>query len=199
MAKVIILNGPPCVGKDTLAHYFLEHLPYSGNPIWVEHASFAKPLKQLNQIIYNLTDAEVKELDSNHILKNTPQERFRGKSWRQVNIDISLKLKEEFGQDYFGKHLVQRIEAREKIAPLEPLNVVLTDGGFEEEAIPLIKKYGHDNVHVIKLIRKDCDYSKDSRKYLDCEKLGIPQHDLHNIFLDKYLLDGRKLIMDILK
>lgn len=198
MPKVIILNGPPGIGKDTLCKSFLDSLPYTGYPIWVEHGSFAKPLKKINQTIYNLTDDELKEYDTNHVLKNTPQDRFFGKSWRQVNIDVSFDLKRQFGQDYFGKHIVQRIIMREQIAPSEKLNIIITDGGFKEETIPLINKFGKENVHVIKLLREGCDFSSDSRKYLDAEELGIPQHTLINISLDKYLQDGKKLIMEIL-
>src|SRR5665213_4010012 len=145
MSKVIILNAPPEGGKDSLCSYFLSVLPYSGNPLWVEHMSFARPLKQINQIIYNLTDAEVKELDSNHLLKKTPQDRFGGKSWRQCCIDVSTGLKEEHGMDYFGINLVQRVDAMKHMGLLP--NVIITDGGFDEEQVPLIERFGKDNYH----------------------------------------------------
>jgi hypothetical protein len=200
MIKSVIINGPPCSGKDCLFDYFVENLPYTGyNHLWVEHRSFAKPLKQILQIQYNLTDEEIAEYDSNHVLKETPEERFGGKSWRTLCKELSNEMKIKFGEEYFGNHLVKRIEQISCPWEIMPLNVVITDGGFAEETYPLIRKFGADNVIAIKLIRPGFDYSKDSRKYLDYETLGIKHHILENNgTLDEYLKKGSKLLFDIL-
>ena len=197
MSKVIILNAPPKGGKDSLCSYFLSCLPYSGNPMWVEHMSFATPLKQINQIIYNLTDEEVKELNFNHELKDLKQDRFGGKSWRECLIDTSTDLKAQHGLDYFGVNLVQRIDRMNHMGLLP--NIIITDGGFDEEQVPLVERFGRENYHVIKIIREGFDYSSDSRKYIDCEKLGVEPHILHNRgTLDQYMEDGYNLITEIL-
>jgi hypothetical protein len=202
MPKIIILNGPPASGKDCLAYHFLGNLPYTTyDNIWVEHGSFAKPLKQILQIQYNLSDAEIAEYDSNHLLKMTPEDRFGGKHWRQLCIDLSDELKAKFGKEYFGNHLADRIEKLGipcndgKVIP----NVLITDGGFEEETLPLIRRFGVDNVIAIKLVREGHSYKGDSRKYLDYDKLQIKHYLVENkSSLEEYLQEGTTRLEQIL-
>lgn len=197
----IILNGAPESGKDSLKKEFFHLRPYSMPSMWIEHGSFAKPLKDILQIKFNLTNEEVQELDSNHVLKNTPQDRFGGKSWRDCCMYLSVDLKKEFGEDYFGKHMIKRIEqtfnTNTSFSRQFP-SLIISDSGFDLEVVPIIDKFGADNVHVIKIIREGFDFKKDSRKYLDCEKLGITCHNLENIEEVQYLKDGCSMIIDIL-
>ena len=194
MRKIIILNGPPGCGKDTLCKKFIDHLPYSGTGFEAVKGSFAMPLKAILQIQYNLTDAEVIEYDSNHQLKNTSEARFGKRSWRQCCIDLSIDMKKQFGQDYFGRHLMDRI-----LKTQINKNIIVSDGGFDEEIEPIIKEFGASNVHVIRIERDGFTYQGDSRKYLDAVKLGAVQHVIENKNLDTYLKCGITLILNILE
>lgn len=203
MPKIIILNGPPWAGKDCLVDSFLENLPYTTyDNLWIERGSFAQPLKQILQIQYNLSDEEVSEYNSNHVLKMTPEERFGGKHWRQLCIDLSDEMKERFGEEYFGNHLADRIElmGAKRLGFEDAIpNVLITDGGFEEETVPLIRRFGVDNVVAVKLVREGHSYKGDSRKYLDYDKLKIKHYLLeNNTSLEEYLEEGTKRLEQIL-
>jgi len=174
--KIIILNGPPESGKDTLADYVVQNIPY------FHKMKFAAPLKGGCKEMYGLTETQVAELESNRALKDAPNDLLFGRSWRQVNIDLSENyMKPKYGLDVFGKILVNSIKTSGKE------RIIVSDGGFDVEIPPLIKAFGAESILMVRLSRDGTDYSKDSRSYIDAKALGIRSMKLHN----DNLLDAR--------
>ena len=53
----------------------------------------------------------------------------------------------------------------------------LTDSGFVPEAVPIVKMFDAENCTLIRVHRKGCDFSGDSRSYID---LGVKTIDVEN-------------------
>lgn len=171
--QLFLLNGPPDSGKDSLANFVVKNDRTFGK------MAAAFPIKEAMRAFFGLSDSEYNQLETNKVLKNQPLDRLGNKSWRQVNIDFAEKfIKKQYGPKIFGKRLVARIN--QVRGPKQGYNIMISDCGFTEEVEPLVAEFGAKNVHVIKLARKDCDYSKDSRGYIDCKKLGIGEYFLVN-------------------
>ena len=182
---LIILNGPPESGKDTLADYIIKFDKTCSK------TKLAHPLKEGCKGLYGLTTEQMKYFESNGTIKNSPHELFFGKSWREVNIHLSEKyMKPTYGKDIFGKILANRIKTQGK--PGE--TILVSDGGFDEEIVPLIEAFGKDKIVIIKLYRKDKTFKEDSRNYINTDKLGIVCYELHNKKLDSFLKDGWDLV-----
>lgn len=188
MTKIFILNGPPSSGKDTLANHIVAK--------WTSYRKekFAGPLKAANKALFSLTDEEYNMYEGDPVLKETPQKIFYGKSWRDVNKDLSEKFaKVNFAEEFFGASLTHRIAETRK----PNIAWLISDGGFEEEIRPMVKAFGKDSVILIRLVRKGFDFSNDSRNYVDGENLGIKQYELQNGDLQLFLENGSKLIYDL--
>jgi len=191
--KIFILNGPPETGKDELARCVIHNDKYD-----FIKASFAQPLKEANRVLYGLTHEQVFELELDRSLKEKPLEMLGGKSWRQVNIDLSEKyLKLEHGKSFFGLSLLNRING---VNLMDGKCVIVSDGGFDDEIEVLIKEYGVNNVNLIHVVRKGKSFSesKDSRQYIDHKKHGLKEWKLENKgSLSQFLETGFKFIQNI--
>lgn len=184
--KIFLLNGPPSSGKDSLASY-IESINKT-----FSIDKFAKPLKEANKGMFSLTDEEFNLYDTDAKLKNTPQDRFYGKSWRQVNIDLSEDfIKGKYDIKFFGLELAKRIAVNDKKRILVP------DSGFLDEAVPIVEKFGKNNVFLLKLHREGFTYKGDSRNYIDGEKLGVKTFNIVNDNLNKFLADASRIIYSL--
>jgi hypothetical protein len=183
MKQIFLLNGPPSSGKDSLAN----HMAKLNSLFAIDKMAY--PLKQANKMLFSLTDAEYDEYESNAVLKNTPQERFYGKSYRDIQIELSEKfIKVYYDDEFFGKSLASRIKQSPKEKFLVP------DSGFSGEAKALIREFGAENVILIKLFREGFGYSGDSRNYISAAALGIQGYELQNVDLKEFLITGTMLI-----
>src|ERR1035437_4701349 len=184
--QIFLLNGPPSSGKDSIGKYITD----INKTFTVDKLAY--PLKQACKVMFSLSDEEFLEYDTNVKLKVTPQERFYGVSWRQVNIDLSEKyIKHQYDSAFFGKSLASRIKNSSKE------RFLITDSGFMEEVAPLVATFGVDNVFLIQLHRDGYTFVGDSRSYLDGDKLGIKRYILTNDNLDKFLNDATNLIYSL--
>ncbi len=77
--KIILVNGPPRSGKDTIGQLLCQRLPLVLD-------KFARKLKEAAHALYGMP-----ELPHDHFeaCKDTPLEQFFGKSPRQVYIAVS--------------------------------------------------------------------------------------------------------------
>jgi hypothetical protein len=73
-----------------------------------------------------------------------------------VSEDIT---KPALGNDIFGVCVAREVEDGKDYA--------ISDGGFEDELVPLINRVGADNIVLVQLTREGCDYSSDSRRYFN--------------------------------
>lgn len=147
--KVIVLNGPPGSGKDTIASMLpLKHLEVK-EPLFRQALALSciDPDEWWNR--YN--DRELKEL---------PWDKLGGLSIREFMIKISEEyVKPIFGEDFYG------IEAGRSATKSE-IGAVFSDGGFQEEFDTICDYIGPENVLLVRLHRDGCTFEGDSRSYL---------------------------------
>lgn len=168
--EIIILNGPPGCGKDTIA----AHL--TGHRYPAVKASFKQPMfdidfSMLGVYLYD----EFIDLYNDREQKEKPQVILGGKSPRQFMILISEDvMKPVFWDHYFGRRMVEEIHEMYR-----DLAVVISDGGFTEEINPLVKA-GHE-VHICRLHRDGFTFAGDSRDYIDMSgyHYRIHHYDFH--------------------
>ncbi len=200
--KVVLLNGPPGSGKDTIAN---KMSMYVGNNYQFFHYKFSTLLKTqvlcdygFYPIDYWLDYFE----DRKH--KEEPRVEFDGKSFREMVIDKSEnKIKPILGKDFYGRYLARKITIDFTIsAPFSPL-VAISDSGFLEESLPMIKTFGAENMLLarIRAEERGVSYKGDSRSYL---KLDIPTIDIDNnriieIDSDFYWYERCQLIFEALE
>lgn len=153
MAKVLILNSCPNTGKDTAAEWIVQKYQ-------AQHLRFKDQLYKVAAQIAGISEERMIHLATDRELKERSAKWFRvnGKfiSPRQWLIHCSEKVvKPLLGDDFFGKSLANSITED---------FVVVSDGGFESEVLPLITA-GHD-VYVLRIERDGYTFEGDSRSYL---------------------------------
>ena len=175
--NIIILNGPPNSGKDHIA----DRLVQLTHGVKIDTLKFASPIKSAVHNILNIQTIGPDKLDIEK-LKDTPLPQFFGKTPREAYIEFSEQyMKPMYGDDIFGKLLLQRIEDKVRYGYK---SIVISDGGFDVEVIPLLNKY--PNLRLIHLTRKGCDFSNDSRNYISNVK---HTYTFRNNYNDPSMLD----------
>lgn len=191
ISRIIVLNGPPQVGKDLLGTQIIE----SGLFTQAFPESFKKPLISMAAALVGMEESYLRE--NYESLKKRPV--LGQLNLREVLIHISeIFIKPSFGSTHMGTLAATRIRKRAseisarrqyltKQSPLhlDGLTAVFTDSGFETEIAPLLNLVkSHSDIHIIRIHRTGCDYSHCSRSYLDPEKMpsiaDCSFYDLHN-------------------
>lgn len=150
---VVVLNGPPGSGKDTIAKAFAERFVAN-----VASFKFELYLYAHRCVKEFINFAEFRMLCTHRILKDEPTDALFGFSPRQFLIHVSEKIiKPIHGNDYFGKAFVRQI------ADVNNL-VIVTDGGFDAE-IDVFYNHGIDHV-IVQVYRDGTSFDGDSRRYL---------------------------------
>lgn len=176
--RIVLLNGPPGSGKDTAASYLVPYFQF-------QKMKFAAPLKRMvcglldmsESILeahkdspFNILCEEFVSIDQNfgnEIITYGPKDTLR---------DLLIDISDEYLKKRYGKSIVGRIAAREVDRSHNNL-MIFTDAGKDEDIPPIVRRVGRQNVCLIRLTREGCDFSKDSRKYLD----NLPNtHDIDN-------------------
>lgn len=161
MTYVVGFNGPPHVGKDTIAMELAKYIGEVGFPIPVFFESFIKPCKNFGMELLgqrNSPENYARAKESCHAV-------FAGKNLREFMIDLSEKhLRLVYGRRFYANAMVNRCTAFR--SPL-PALVIVTDVGFEEEPAIMRETVGAENYKTVQLNRLDTDWSKDSRGYVD--------------------------------
>lgn len=161
--KAIILNGPPESGKDTLA----DHLVFSASGIRnAEKREFKTKLFEIAASLAGITMNHMVLLN-NQETKNIPSPELPGgKSPRQWLIFVSeVVVKPHLGLRYFGQAAAKTLVNTNAV-------YVFSDGGFDEEAVEIVRKVGKENLLVLRLSRPDKTFAGDSRRYLDPNTAG---------------------------
>lgn len=159
-SKILLLNGPPQSGKDTIANY-LHKMEFA------KHEKMARPLKQMLPIIFPELEQSkfqwLQNADGTHVV--LPQsEHYEAGNYTTRELQIMLSedmLKPMFGKSIFGRALCSRIffDSHSRY--------VISDCGFNEEAAELVKFVGYHNIYLMQIERPGCNFSNDSRGYID--------------------------------
>ena len=181
---IVILNAAPNSGKDVSADYMHNYFQ-SG-----QRLSFKEALYEDTAEYFGIDVNDLIEYHEDRSLKETPSEMFNKYdkqsikqyffallfvigavfnirylmslgyySSREALIHVSEDvIKPKYGQDYYGRKFLEKVES-------SPERYVFTsDGGFKNEAIPLLDK-GY-NVCIVHLERLGATFDNDSRKLL---------------------------------
>lgn len=171
MSKIYILNAPPASGKDTLADYFVKEHG------WCKE-QMKTPLFTIAAAMLGLTFEQFMVLYSNREWKETYHQTIK-MTPRQLLILIS----EDFVKPVCGQTAFGVLAARRLLLQDIDKNTVFSDGGFVEEIKPLVDTFGKDNVVIVRIHRKGCNFENDSRKYItdqEADEVGVRVHDFYN-------------------
>lgn len=155
MTKVIVLNGPPQSGKDTIVKYLINNWPDV-----FERLKFATPLKEACHVLCG----EASGHEDFEVTKDEPCNFFFGVSPREFYIDIGEYVKRRYTQEFFGMVFLRRyrwlgVEQSKKV-------VLITDCGFGQELEPLIRYFENENMCLIRIRREGRGFEGDSRGYI---------------------------------
>ncbi len=159
--KVVVLNGPPGSGKDTIGKALSE---------WMKvdclHGQFKQPLLEILAATLRVSVDALMSIYDNRELKETPLAIFGGHSIREAMIAISEDyIKPIFGKDYLGKAQLALLRKH------KPNLVIYTDGGFLDELQPLLDA-PEVELHVVHIHRRNCTFACDSRGYVTPSELA---------------------------
>ena len=169
MKTVILINGPPRCGKNTLANFMAER---RADAIVM---GFSDHLKRCVHHVHLGKDGWGLNPDAFDSIKDIPQACLGGMSWREAYIDFSEKyIKPRFGKKWFGRQLL-----KEALSQPQPL-IIIYDSGFVEEVSPLLSCAEIEQISLVHLHRSGTDFSNDSRSYIDLSGAGIQAHKITN-------------------
>lgn len=152
MKTVIILNGPPGCGKDTLQLAMFHRYG-------IERQSMKAPMFDIAKAMLGPVDFErfMKDYEDRS-QKEKPQDYLQGESPRTFMIWISEHvIKPKFGKQHFGKLASDSLQSERNTA-------VFSDGGFPDEVRRLVAD-GY-KVKLVRLHRDGFDFGGDSRNYI---------------------------------
>lgn len=177
MSKIIILNGPASVGKDTIGNALAADyncIPTSFKRPMFEIAASILGARAFSKFITAYDDRDQKE---------QPQGFLGGKTCREFMIWISeTVVKPLFGNQQFGKLMSEHISLCD-----EGFCFVCTDGGFPDEVIRLVED-GHD-VTLVRLFMDGKTFAGDSRDYIRIKESHFPDYKKYNEH-DVHLVNG---------
>lgn len=160
--KIIILNGPPRSGKDTVV-LTLRDMGYE-----FAHVKFAQPIRDAMCGLLGIRDEEIEEY------------KEKDPNFRKAMIDISEKV----AKKYYGKFFFAERAANIVKGSCRGMNVVVSDGGFGYEVghfVSTVRTYIHKPAPGIKIWqchRPGCTFENDSREWVRLK--GVDLIQLHN-------------------
>ena len=151
LPRIILLNGPPHSGKDTIGKLLAKHL----SPRAVVE-KFAQPIRDAACATFPWITED--HLDS---LKDKPLWPNGEPTLRQWMMAFSENfMKPQLGNATFARLLIRRIVN----TPAQ--FVVVTDSGFFEEALAMQRAYSPDCILLCQIEREGYTFAGDSRGYI---------------------------------
>lgn len=150
---IIIFNGPPGTGKDEVCLFLKRNLNF-------KHIEFKDALFEETCSHFNVSKDWFMTGYSDRSIKERKEGVLGNRSRRDALIHVSEDIiKPNFGKDYFGVKVAEKIKMG--------VNYCFSDGGFKEEILPIINIVGTKKICLVQLTREGCDFSTDSRRYLN--------------------------------
>lgn len=168
--RIILNNGAPFSGKDTMAEQLLKHI--GEDAVYIR---FKDPLYERFAVRHNLPMDKVVEI-CNGPQKDQPCELIGGLIPRQELIDISENhIKKELGPTGVAYLVVEKMLSTECHGRK---TFIFPDSGFPEERTYLesvLRRFGLESITLLRILRDGCSFEavKDSRSYLDNPDLII--------------------------
>lgn len=156
---IVVFNGPPQSGKDTMAELLAAHMDQQGVVTMVVPESLSLPLRW---IAYAMTGYEGRRVDGPDYeeFKTTHFPAFNA-TGRQIMIDICERfLKPTYGIEIMANLLRARNEN------IGPAVLLIRDGGFQTEIESLVRWVGEDNLYVVNVLRNGTSFENDSREWI---------------------------------
>lgn len=161
---IILLNGPPRSGKDTIANMFYDDNYLVGVigqwRIQAVKEKFAYPIKWALMEFFDIDEETLEFNKDNPILPSyvTP---------RRALINLSEQwAKPTFGPGLFGMLCGKRVDKQLALKTgVDKTIFTVSDSGFVEEAAALQEMHP-GKVHLVKLRRDGTDFRGDSRSYI---------------------------------
>lgn len=152
---ILILNGPPSCGKDTLADALVEAFGW-------QKVEFKAALRVDTASVFDVTIESLRKLEKN---KETPTPLLRHPetnepmSLRQALIYTSEQvIKPKFGKEHYGLRMLDSLRLSDKDI------FVCSDGGFPHEVLPLCD--AGVRVRIMRIDRPGYTFANDSRNYI---------------------------------
>lgn len=176
--RIILVNGPPKSGKDTLANAFVKQTTHFGiigqHRVWGNKEKFAYPLYWALAEFFSVTIEWLEEYKDEPVLPN-------GVTPRKALQDLSeVWAKNLFGQPVFGDLLAKRIKPTTKLPGNNFLRIyIVSDSGFQPEA-NAVHRVHQNKVGLIRLMRNGTSYSGDTRDYIVKSDDSMPFRTIEN-------------------
>jgi len=157
MPTTIVFNGPPGTGKDEASAFLVNQHGFKA--LSFKHQLFVETVK-----LFGVSMEWFMQDYDNREIKERPEEALNGHSRRSALIHTSEEvLKPKFGKGIFG------IQASKQINGVS--DYCFSDCGFSEELVPVINTVGAENICLVHLLRDNCTYASDSRRYVNGTEL----------------------------
>ena len=155
--QVVLLNGPPKSGKDTIADALVQAV----GPLWSVNYKLSSVLKATARAMFSLSDTQYNAVERPENKDKKGYAGLSNKSWREVLISLSEDyIKPTYGEDFFG---IAAAKAINTFSISGYSHVFISDSGFREEAETLVTMCPTCNFTLARLYRVGTNFSKDSR------------------------------------
>ena len=151
MRKIILLNGCPSSGKDTIANYIVEK--YNYKTLAFKDQAFKDVYTH-----FGMSEAEYMELYNDRSKKDTPVEKLGNRSPRKAMQYVVEEInKPKLGKDYLAKYTLE-------IVLKDVYNdYVISDLGLEEEENAVHNLLKNENYKIVYINRDGFDFTNDTR------------------------------------
>lgn len=163
--KIIITNGPPRSGKDTMCGLIRESITGCD----LIPLSYKKTLYVGVARRYGLSVEAVYQLNADTLIKDEPSDLFGGKSVRQALIYESEDvIKKKYGPQGVAIQTFKLLEEEYGVERLKNAVLYCSDGGFNSELFAAYDYFGIgvEDVYILCMLREGCSFDGDSREFL---------------------------------
>lgn len=170
--KIIITNGPPRSGKDTMCGLIREGI--TGHDLIP--MSYKKTLYVGVARRHGLSVEAVFQMNDDTLIKDEPSSIFGGLSVRQALIYESENIiKKKYGPQGVAIQTFKLLEEEYGTERLKDAVLYCSDGGFNSELQAAYDHFGIsvEDVYIIRMLREGYSFNGDSREFLNHPDLVI--------------------------